>query len=133
MSTSTPRPERVTHAHARDVRLPGGLGVVGVPWLLRQFSAADAEVERLEALQDWVRRTSDVLAAGGGLVLVALLALSGRWPRGPLAWRRTAAIGALAAVSALRSLGVEPRRDVLVLARPVRVGAPGTRRSRRSS
>jgi Flp pilus assembly protein TadB len=44
-----------------------GLGVVGVPWLLRQFSAANAEVEQLEALQEWVRRTSDVLAAGGGL------------------------------------------------------------------
>ncbi|WP_309135534.1 3-hydroxyacyl-CoA dehydrogenase NAD-binding domain-containing protein [Cellulomonas sp.] len=28
MSTSTPRPERVTHAHARDVRLPGGLGTL---------------------------------------------------------------------------------------------------------
>ncbi|MCO1657523.1 DMT family transporter [Pseudonocardia humida] len=36
--------------------------------------------------------------AGGGLVLVALLALSGRRPRGPAAWRRIAAIGALAAV-----------------------------------
>lgn len=44
-----------------------GLAVVGVPWLLRQFSAGSAEVERLEALQEWVRRTSDVLAAGGGL------------------------------------------------------------------
>ena len=44
-----------------------GLAIVGVPWLLRQFSAGGAEVERLEALQEWVRRTSDVLAAGGGL------------------------------------------------------------------
>lgn len=44
-----------------------GLAVVGVPWLLAQFSAGNAAVERLEALQDWVRRTSDVLAAGGGL------------------------------------------------------------------
>lgn len=44
-----------------------GLAVVGVPWLLGQFSAGSAEVERLEALQEWVRRTSDVIAAGGGL------------------------------------------------------------------
>ncbi|MBJ7453671.1 MAG: type II secretion system F family protein, partial [Blastococcus sp.] len=44
-----------------------GLAVVGVPWLLAQFSAGNAAVERLEALQAWVRRTSDVLAAGGGL------------------------------------------------------------------
>ena len=44
-----------------------GLAVIGVPWLLAQFSAANAAVERLEALQEWVRRTSDVLAAGGGL------------------------------------------------------------------
>ena len=44
-----------------------GLAVVGVPWLLTQFSAGNAAVERLEALQEWVRRTSDVLAAGGGL------------------------------------------------------------------
>ena len=44
-----------------------GLAVVGVPWLLAQFSAGSAVVERLEALQEWVRRTSDVLAAGGGL------------------------------------------------------------------
>ncbi|WP_214407411.1 DMT family transporter [Pseudonocardia lacus] len=36
--------------------------------------------------------------AGGGVVLVGLLVLSGRWPRGPRAWRRIAAIGALAAV-----------------------------------
>src|SRR5688500_11674111 len=35
---------------------------------------------------------------GGGLVLVVLLAASGRWPRGPAAWRRVAAVGALAAV-----------------------------------
>lgn len=44
-----------------------GLAVVGVPWLLAQFSAGGAAVERLEALQEWVRRASDVLAAGGGL------------------------------------------------------------------
>ncbi|WP_409328905.1 type II secretion system F family protein [Trujillonella humicola] len=44
-----------------------GLAVIGVPWLLAQFSGGNAEVERLEALQEWVRRTSDVLAAGGGL------------------------------------------------------------------
>ncbi|WP_116451899.1 type II secretion system F family protein [Blastococcus litoris] len=44
-----------------------GLAVVGVPWLLAQFSAGNAAVERLEALQEWVRRISDVLAAGGGL------------------------------------------------------------------
>jgi Flp pilus assembly protein TadB len=44
-----------------------GLAVIGVPWLLAQFSAGNAAVERLEALQEWVRRTSDVLAAGGGL------------------------------------------------------------------
>ncbi|NEK86887.1 type II secretion protein F [Blastococcus saxobsidens] len=44
-----------------------GLAVVGVPWLLAQFAAGNAAVERLEALQEWVRRTSDVLAAGGGL------------------------------------------------------------------
>jgi Flp pilus assembly protein TadB len=44
-----------------------GLAVIGVPWLLGQFSAGNAAVERLEALQEWVRRTSDVLAAGGGL------------------------------------------------------------------
>ena len=44
-----------------------GLAVVGVPWLLAQFSAGNAAVERLEALQEWVRRSSDVLAAGGGL------------------------------------------------------------------
>ena len=44
-----------------------GLAVVGVPWLLAQFSAGNAAVERLEALQEWVRRTSDILAAGGGL------------------------------------------------------------------
>ena len=44
-----------------------GLAVVGVPWLLAQFSASNAAVERLEALQEWVRRTSDLLAAGGGL------------------------------------------------------------------
>jgi DME family drug/metabolite transporter len=36
--------------------------------------------------------------AGGGLVLVVLLVASGRWPRDPAAWRRIAAIGALAAV-----------------------------------
>ena len=47
--------------------LLAGLTVAGVPWLLGQFSAGSAEVERLEALQEWVRRTSDVLAAGGGL------------------------------------------------------------------
>lgn len=41
--------------------------LVGVPWLLRQFSAANAQIDRLEALQEWVRRTSDVIAAGGGL------------------------------------------------------------------
>ncbi|RZU30855.1 type II secretion system F family protein [Blastococcus saxobsidens] len=75
-----------------------GLAVIGVPWLLAQFSAANAAVERLEALQEWVRRTSDVLAAGGGLeqtlirsartapepigVEVATLAarLQARWP-----------------------------------------------------
>ena len=44
-----------------------GVTVIGVPWLLAQFSAGNAAVERLEALQEWVRRTSDVLAAGGGL------------------------------------------------------------------
>ena len=44
-----------------------GLAVIGVPWLLAQFSAGNAAVERLEALQEWVRRCSDVLAAGGGL------------------------------------------------------------------
>jgi Flp pilus assembly protein TadB len=44
-----------------------GLTVVGVPWLLAQFSGGNAAVERLEALQEWVRRSSDVLAAGGGL------------------------------------------------------------------
>ena len=44
-----------------------GLAVIGVPWLFAQFSTGNAGVERLEALQDWVRRTSDVLAAGGGL------------------------------------------------------------------
>ncbi|MEI4279042.1 hypothetical protein [Klenkia terrae] len=43
-----------------------GLAVIGVPWLLAQFSGGNATVERLEALQEWVRRTSDVLAAGGG-------------------------------------------------------------------
>lgn len=75
-----------------------GLAVVGVPWLLAQFAAGNAAVERLEALQEWVRRTSDVLAAGGGLeqtlirsartvpapiqVEVATLAarLQARWP-----------------------------------------------------
>jgi Flp pilus assembly protein TadB len=41
--------------------------VIGVPWLLAQFSGGNAAVERLEALQEWVRRASDVLAAGGGL------------------------------------------------------------------
>jgi Flp pilus assembly protein TadB len=44
-----------------------GLAVVGVPWLLAQFAGGNAAVERLEALQEWVRRSSDVLAAGGGL------------------------------------------------------------------
>lgn len=44
-----------------------GLAVVGFPWLLRQFTAGNAAVERLEALQEWVRRASDVIAAGGGL------------------------------------------------------------------
>jgi Flp pilus assembly protein TadB len=44
-----------------------GLAVIGVPWLLAQFSGGNAAVERLEALQEWVRRTSDVLGAGGGL------------------------------------------------------------------
>jgi len=43
------------------------LTLVGVPWLLRQFSAGNTQIERLEALQEWVRRTSDVIAAGGGL------------------------------------------------------------------
>lgn len=75
-----------------------GLAVVGVPWLLRQFTFGNAAVERLEALQEWVRRTSDVIAAGGGLeqtlirsartapepiaVEVATLAarLQARWP-----------------------------------------------------
>ena len=47
--------------------LLAGLAVIGVPWLLAQFSGGNAAVERLEALQEWVRRTSDVLAAGGGL------------------------------------------------------------------
>ncbi len=46
--------------------LAGG-AVVGVPWLLAQFAGGNAAVERLEALQEWVRRASDVLAAGGGL------------------------------------------------------------------
>ncbi len=44
-----------------------GLTVVGVPWLLAQFAGGNAAVGRLEALQEWVRRASDVLAAGGGL------------------------------------------------------------------
>ena len=44
-----------------------GLAVVGVPWLLRQFTTGNAQIKRLEALQEWVRRTSDVIAAGGGL------------------------------------------------------------------
>lgn len=44
-----------------------GFAVIGVPWLFAQFSTSNAGVARLEALQDWVRRTSDVLAAGGGL------------------------------------------------------------------
>src|SRR5688572_15567985 len=30
-----------------------GLAVVGVPWLLAQFSTGNAAVERLEALQEW--------------------------------------------------------------------------------
>jgi Flp pilus assembly protein TadB len=47
--------------------LLAGLAVIGVPWLLAQFSGGNATVERLEALQEWVRRASDVLAAGGGL------------------------------------------------------------------
>ncbi|MGX5655512.1 type II secretion system F family protein, partial [Geodermatophilus nigrescens] len=46
--------------------LAGG-AVVGVPWLLAQFAGGNAAVERLEALQEWLRRSSDVLAAGGGL------------------------------------------------------------------
>ncbi|GAB3314311.1 type II secretion system F family protein [Geodermatophilus aquaeductus] len=46
--------------------LAGG-AVVGVPWLLAQFAGGNAAVERLEALQEWSRRSSDVLAAGGGL------------------------------------------------------------------
>jgi Flp pilus assembly protein TadB len=44
-----------------------GLAAGGVPWLLRQFSARNPQIDRLEALQEWVRRASDVLAAGGGL------------------------------------------------------------------
>ncbi len=44
-----------------------GVTVAGVPWLLGQFSGGNAALERLEALQEWVRRTADVLAAGGGL------------------------------------------------------------------
>ena len=44
-----------------------GVAVVSVPWLLAQFAGGNAAVERLEALQEWVRRSSDVLAAGGGL------------------------------------------------------------------
>ncbi len=44
-----------------------GVTVVGVPWLLGQFSGGNAALQRLEALQEWVRRTADVLAAGGGL------------------------------------------------------------------
>lgn len=44
-----------------------GLAVAGVPWLLRSFSASTTDIDRLEALQEWVRRTADVLAAGGGL------------------------------------------------------------------
>ncbi len=35
--------------------LAGG-AVVGVPWLLAQFAGGNAAVERLEALQEWVRR-----------------------------------------------------------------------------
>ncbi|SHN52458.1 Flp pilus assembly protein TadB [Geodermatophilus obscurus] len=60
-----------------------GLAVVGVPWLLAQFSASNAAVERLEALQEWVRRTSDVLAAGGGLEQT--LIRSARTAPGPIA------------------------------------------------
>ena len=44
-----------------------GLAVGGLPGLLRQFSAANPQIDRLEALQEWVRRASDVIAAGGGL------------------------------------------------------------------
>jgi drug/metabolite transporter, DME family len=36
--------------------------------------------------------------AVGGALLVALLVLTGRWPRGRAAWRRATALGALAAV-----------------------------------
>lgn len=43
------------------------LAVVGVPWLLGQLRSGSRQITRLEALQEWVRRASDMIAAGGGL------------------------------------------------------------------
>ena len=52
--------------------------MIGVPWLLAQFSGGNAAVERLEALQEWVRRASDVLAAGGGLEQTLIRSIAAR-------------------------------------------------------
>src|SRR4051794_41040023 len=57
------------------------LAIVGVPWLLGQLSKENATVERLEALQEWVRRSADVLAAGGGLEQTLIRSLRTAPPR----------------------------------------------------
>jgi Flp pilus assembly protein TadB len=57
------------------------LAVVGVPWLLGQLSKENATIERLEALQEWLRRSADVLAAGGGLAQTLIRSLRTAPPR----------------------------------------------------
>jgi Flp pilus assembly protein TadB len=57
------------------------LAVVGVPWLLGQLSKENATVDLLEALQEWLRRSADVLAAGGGLEQTLIRSLRTAPPR----------------------------------------------------
>ncbi|MGC7096762.1 type II secretion system F family protein [Amycolatopsis lurida] len=56
--------------------------VVGLPWLRSSSTAAARRIERLEALEDWLRHLADVLGAGSvGLVS----ALQGSAPDAPAA------------------------------------------------
>jgi len=47
--------------------LTAAVAVVGVPWLLDGIGAASARIERVEGLEEWIRRVADLVAAGGGL------------------------------------------------------------------
>jgi len=47
--------------------LTAAVAVVGVPWLLDGIRTATARIERVEGLEEWIRRVADLVAAGGGL------------------------------------------------------------------